>query len=235
MWYPMTVAPVALQPSKETNFTAYTLHVEKPEGMTVLSQGIPTEEGDYISFRNLQNLTGLSLCIGDYRKRSFTTDSLTVEFYTYPGNDFYMESLDRWMEKIAGDPNTEEYMNDLKSLCRETVESEMPNPYPFKLLKIAEVPPAFLNGFPFRENIQPEMVFFSERMSAERIAWQNDGIFRLLRMFSAVFAPIPFTVQRSVKIFSSRFVANPYRLISSSRTISTVCRIASAPGCGSLS
>ena len=29
------------------------------------------------------------------------------------------------------------------------------------------------------------LIFFSERISAERIAWQNDGIFRLLRMFSA--------------------------------------------------
>ena len=79
------------------------------------------------------------------------------------------------------------------------------------------------------------LIFFSERISAERIAWQNDGIFRLLRMFSAVFAPIPFTVQSSRKIFSSRCVAKPYRLMSSSRTMSTVCRTASFPGGGSLS
>ena len=167
LWYPTAVPPAVLQPSRETDFTHYTLHVENPGGQVVLSQGIPEEKQGGVTFRNLQPLTGLSLCTGNYEKRTVTVDSITVEFYTYPGNDFYMESLDRWMEKIAGDPNTEEYMNDLKSLCRETVESEMPNPYPFKLLKIAEVPPAFLNGFPFRENIQPEMVFFSERMTGD--------------------------------------------------------------------
>lgn len=169
MWYPMTVAPVALQPAKETNFTAYTLHVEKPEGMTVLSQGVPTEEGDYISFRNLQNLTGLSLCIGDYRKRSFTTDSLTVEFYTYPGNDFYLTLFDGWLEEIAGYPDGEEYLPRVLQQCKENIEAEQPNPYPFKLLKFIETPLSFLHDTPFGDNIQPELAFFGER-----IAWAHE-------------------------------------------------------------
>lgn len=169
MWYPTTVAPVALQPAKETNFTAYTLHVEKPEGMTVLSQGIPTEEGDYISFRNLQNLTGLSLCIGDYHKRSFTTDSLTVEFYTYPGNDFYLSLFDGWLEEIAGYPDGEEYLPRVFQQCKDNIEAEQPNPYPFKLLKFIETPIPFLHDTPFGDNIQPELAFFGER-----IAWESE-------------------------------------------------------------
>lgn len=53
--------------------------------MTVLSQGTPTREGENVTFNNLQNLTGLSLCMGMYEKRAVTVDSVTIEFYTYPG------------------------------------------------------------------------------------------------------------------------------------------------------
>lgn len=69
MWYPMTVPPVELQAAKEINFTDYTLHVKNPGEMTVLSQGTPTREGDNITFNNLQNLTGLSLCMGMYLRK----------------------------------------------------------------------------------------------------------------------------------------------------------------------
>ena len=96
MWYPMTVPPVELQASKEINFTDYTLHVKNPGEMTVLSQGTPTREGENVTFNNLQNLTGLSLCMGMYEKRAVTVDSVTIEFYTYPGNDFYLEYFDEW-------------------------------------------------------------------------------------------------------------------------------------------
>lgn len=91
MWYPMAVPPMELQSSKEVNFTDYTLRVENPGEMTVLSQGESTREGNDVIFDNVQNLTGLSLCMGKYEKRAITVDSLTVELYTYPGNDFYMK------------------------------------------------------------------------------------------------------------------------------------------------
>lgn len=87
----MAVPPMELQSSKEVNFTDYTLRVENPGEMTVLSQGESTREGNDVIFDNVQNLTGLSLCMGKYEKRAITVDSLTVELYTYPGNDFYMK------------------------------------------------------------------------------------------------------------------------------------------------
>ena len=167
LWYPVAIPPTVLETFREVDFTIYTLHVKNPDGLMVLSQGIPEKRQDGITFRNLQALTGLSLCFGNYERRSVMVDSITVEFYTYPGNDFYMQDFDKWMEKIAGDSNAEEYRNKLKNECRDAIESEMPNLYPFKLLKIVEVPPSFLNSFSFKENVQPEMVFFSERMTGE--------------------------------------------------------------------
>ena len=89
--------------------------MKNPDGLMVLSQGIPEKRQDRITFRNLQALTGLSLCFGNYERRSVMVDSITVEFYTYPGNDFYMQDFDKWMEKIAGDSNAEEYRNKLKT------------------------------------------------------------------------------------------------------------------------
>lgn len=164
MWYPVAVAPLKLQPSREINFTTYSLHVKKPDNMTVLSQGIAKEEGNYISFQNLQKLTGISLCIGEYRKRAITIDSLTIEYYTYPGNDFYLKPFDGWTKKIAGYPDGEEYLSKVFQQCRDIIENSQPNSYPFKLLKIIEVPVSFLHNTPFNDNIQPEIAFFQERL-----------------------------------------------------------------------
>lgn len=169
LWYPAAVAPVALQPSKETNFTDYTLHVKNPDGQVVLSQGVPEEGQNEVTFRNLQALTGLSLCMGDYVKRSVVADSITIEFYTYPGNDFYLKPFNGWMNEIAGNPNADKYWEELVNKCRNRIEESTPNPYPFRFLKIVEVPSAYLNqySYSFHNNIQPEMAFFRERMLEE--------------------------------------------------------------------
>ncbi|WP_059026135.1 hypothetical protein [Gabonibacter massiliensis] len=163
MWYPMAVAPVGLQASSETDFTDYTLHVKKPGDMTVLSQGKPTSEGDKVTFHNLQNLTGLSLCIGKYEKRAITVDSLTVEFYTYPGNDFYLKFLDEWEELEEDNPERERNLTRIFNRCKAIIEEGKPNPYPFHYFKLVEVPVSFLNSVPFSDNIQPEIAFFEER------------------------------------------------------------------------
>jgi len=164
LWYPAAVAPVALQPSKETNFTDYKLRVKNPDGQMVLSQGVPEEGQNEVTFRNLQALTGLSLCMGDYVKRSVVADSITLEFYTYPGNDFYLKPFDGWMDEIAGYPNAEEYWDEVVNKCRDRIEESIPNAYPFKFFKIVEVPSSFLYDYSFHNNLQPEMVFFGERM-----------------------------------------------------------------------
>lgn len=164
LWYPAAVAPVALHPLKETNFTNYTLRVKNPGEQVVLSQGIPEEGQAEVTYRNLQPLTGLSLCMGDYVKRSVVVDSITLEYYTYPGNDFYLNPLDGWMDEIAKKPDAEEYWKELVSDCRHRIEGSMPNPYPFKLLKIVEAPASFLYEYAFDNNVQPEMAFFVERM-----------------------------------------------------------------------
>lgn len=165
LWYPMAVAPLALLPSKETDFTNYTLCVKNPDGQMVVSQGIPEKRQGEMIFRNLQALTGLSLCMGDYVKRSVVVDSVTVEFYTYPGNDFYLKPFDGWIDEIKGYPDPEKYREELINQCRDCFEKGSPNPYPFKILKIVEAPSSFLNTYAsFHNDIQPEMVFFKERM-----------------------------------------------------------------------
>lgn len=160
IWYPMAVAPVELQASKEINFTHYTLRVENPGEQTVLSQGAPTREGNSITFHNAQNLTGLSLCMGEYQRRAITIDSVTVELYTYPGNDFYMKSLDDW--KVLKQP---ERLAKISKQCKDRIEESQLDPYPFNYLKVIETPSSFLRGSRFSDNAQPEIVFFEERFT----------------------------------------------------------------------
>ena len=166
MWYPMTVPPVELQAAKEINFTDYTLHVKNPGEMTVLSQGTPTREGDNITFNNLQNLTGLSLCMGMYEKRAVTVDSVTIEFYTYPGNDFYLKYFDEWDDLRKDNPDREKKLLEIVKRSKDVVEGGKPNPYPFKYLKLIEAPSSLslLVKRSFSNNVQPEIVFFSERL-----------------------------------------------------------------------
>ena len=165
IWYPTAVFPVGLQASKEINFTDYTLHVKQTGKMTVLSQGEPTPEGDDVTFNNVQNLTGLTLCIGKYEKRSITIDSTTVEFYTYPGNDFYMKPLDTWEGLKEGSPGREKKLAKIAKRCKDIIEEEQLTPYPFKYFKLIETPSSFLRGSRFSDNIQPEIALFEERFS----------------------------------------------------------------------
>ncbi|MCR9011441.1 hypothetical protein [Gabonibacter chumensis] len=173
MWYPMAVPPVWLQASKETDFTDYTLHVKNPGEMTVLSQGKPTREGDNVTFNNLQNLTGLTLCIGNYEKRAITVDSLTVELYTYPGNSFYMKYFDEWEALKKDNPDREKNLKEIFYECKKQIEYNTPIPYPFKYFKLIEVPSSsyfwtnktsFSDNNSFSDNIQPEMTLFWERL-----------------------------------------------------------------------
>lgn len=166
LWYPTAVPSIAWQASAEMNFTSYTLHVKNTDELTVLSQGIPTTEGEYVTFNNLQNLTGLTLCIGEYEKRTLTVDSLTVELYTYPGNDCYMKYFDEWDLLKENNPNREKDLKKMFYLCKDEIEQDKPNSYPFKYFKLIEVPSSsyFLRSTLFNDCMQPEIAFFHERL-----------------------------------------------------------------------
>lgn len=166
LWYPTAVPSIAWQASAEMNFTNYTLHVKKTGELTILSQGAPTTEGEYVTFNNLQNLTGLTLCIGEYEKRTLTVDSLTVELYTYPGNDCYMKYFDEWELLKEDNPNREKDLKKMFYLCKDEIEQDKPNPYPFKYFKLIEVPSSsyFLRSTLFNDCMQPEIAFFHERL-----------------------------------------------------------------------
>lgn len=165
LWYPSAVSPIKADATQETDYTDYTLHVRTIDSPTVLSQGIPTQEDNHTTtFRNPQNLPGLSLCIGNYVKRSAQVDSITVEYYTYPRNDFYLKPFDTWEEQIRKYPDRDDYLQDIITQCRMIVEGDQPVSYPFKHLKLIETPAAFLNFALTTDNIQPEIAFFPERI-----------------------------------------------------------------------
>lgn len=170
MWNPMAVPPVGLMASREMNFTRYRLRVKEAGNKVVLSQGKTSREGEYVTFENLQNLTGISLCIGQFEKRAVTVDSLTVELYTYPGNDFYMKTVDAYKPLRKGAPGREQRIERIFRSCKDIIEKSQDYPYPYKYLKLIEAPASFLhyNGHSlYRDNAQPEILFFNERWPQE--------------------------------------------------------------------
>jgi len=178
MWYPAAVPSLELQASRETNFTSYTLHVKKKGKLTVLSQGVPNLEGDFVTFNNLQNLTGLTLCIGEYEKKALTIDSLTVELYTYPGNNFYTKYFNEWDILKQANPDREKKLKEIFNQCKNQIENGKTNAYPFKYFKLIEVPSSsyFTSSTSSSDRFQPEIVHFRERLC--RLESENPGTYQ---------------------------------------------------------
>ena len=49
--------------------------------------------------------------------------------------------------------------------CKDVIEENQLDPYPFKYFKLIEAPSSFLRETPFSDNIQPEIAFFEERFA----------------------------------------------------------------------
>lgn len=65
------------------NFTRYTLSVVGETDRTVISQGVQTRHGDTLRFTNEERLTGITLCAGDYEKKSVMVDSVLYSLYLF--------------------------------------------------------------------------------------------------------------------------------------------------------
>jgi len=165
LWYPTSVPPVnpASPYSRETNFTRYTLTVKGAGDKIVLSQGQKeTKEGKVI-FRNALPQSGISLVAGKYERRHLQVDSIDFELYLYLGHGqllktFERETLEKWLRKKL---HRAVYYKDF-------FESAYGKRFPFRHLAFVETPCSFTSYYCHHrygsELVQPEMVFFPERM-----------------------------------------------------------------------
>lgn len=158
-WYPSAVAPenIKVPLARKQDYTRYSLRVGKKEGRMIISQGRRQDTGEQVLFENWENLSGISLCIGDFGLWSLKTDSLNLELYVSAERNSFMEKLDIPKEKQL--KVLEEELDFWKRLCSRN--------YLFRDFKVVECP------FPFavhqrkwnlsNNSIQSAMVFWPER------------------------------------------------------------------------
>lgn len=160
LWYPVSIPPENLTSPYTTTkaFTRFTLKVIAQGDKTVISQGIPEHKQDTIQFSNKHNLTGLSLCIGNYEKKSIEVDSVLLELYTFKGHT----PLEKRLAHL-----TPEGLKASLRAYKESMENQVRRRYPFSKFMLVETPVSFTtfarkstNGSEF---IQPEIVLFPEK------------------------------------------------------------------------
>ncbi|NMC41466.1 MAG: M1 family metallopeptidase, partial [Bacteroidales bacterium] len=160
-WYP--VAGLNYYPSNpariKIDFTTFSLKAKSGSGLNIVSQGLPSESGDYTCFSAGFPLTGLSVAMGKYVADTISVDSIKFISWHYPGNDYYRKHFEELKDTL---PNLiSGFMKDL--------ESGFGTSYPFSSLSLVEVP---VNFFSFsrkntqtRAEVQPSMVLLPERLS----------------------------------------------------------------------
>ncbi|KIO44192.1 MULTISPECIES: hypothetical protein [Sanguibacteroides] len=159
IWYPVSVPPV--NPSDvyavEKNFTKYGLKVVGETDRTVLSQGDRIESNDTLIFRNEHRLSGISLCIGDYKCYQMQVDSVFYELFVVEGHDDFMEHFNRIKDSMTG----------IIREFRDKIEKKNNRKYPYERFMVVETPVAFAAYFQSERGgggkVQPEMIFLPER------------------------------------------------------------------------
>lgn len=151
LWYPVVIPPVNLESNYATgkDFSTYMLQVIHPKDRTVISQGECLEREDTTYFRPTERLTGISLCIGSYKKEVVKMKSFSIEAY-------YIDNAHWKMFPFK------EMQNTFPVICETTLKD-----YPFRELRVVEIPATFTsyarNWKGGSDWIQPALVFIPER------------------------------------------------------------------------
>jgi hypothetical protein len=165
-WYP--VAGLNYYPSNpariKIDFTNYTLKVKERKGLIAVSQGTKRSSGGYSTFTPEDPLTGLTLAIGNYKSDTLTVDSVDYITFYFPGNDYYKSAM-----SLLGDT-----LPDLVSGMMRELETSFSTEYPFKTLRLVDVPVQF-HSYPrsntqTRAEVQPSMILLPEKMATLRYA-----------------------------------------------------------------
>lgn len=159
LWYPTAIPSVNPQSpyAIKKQFSDYKLTVEGGGDRTVLSQGDMTQKEGQTLFANRTPLTGISLTLADYEKKSVNVDSVDYELYYFKGHDFFSKHF-------------AEVGDTLPVLIREArndMEIAKGRNYPYRKFVLAEVPLHFTtyirNWKGYTEAVMPQIVFLPER------------------------------------------------------------------------
>lgn len=135
IWYPVSLPPV--NPADPFNlrldFTEYTLKTVPPEHKTVISQGRQCMKGDTLVFRDEHPLSGITLCIGDYEKKSIVADSTEFDLYLFRGHDVFTAEFSHITDTLP----------QLIAALKQEIEAQKYRKYPFDRFMMVETPAPF--------------------------------------------------------------------------------------------
>lgn len=160
LWYPVTVPPVnpKMICNVPVNFARYQLKVLNKDKKSIISQGNKYLIGDTVLFKNNYNLSGISLCIGDYETKSIRVDSTEYVLNIFKKHARIFDNF-----KVESDS----LLIDAIDAIRYNVEDKFNKRYPYSRFILTEVPITYTsyyrNGHYGSEYVQPELLFIPEK------------------------------------------------------------------------
>ena len=157
LWYPVRIPPVdpLLPNQSERDFTSFRLSVICDTTLTVISQGVRIRNKDTVCFTNMQALSGLTLCMGEYRQRSLDDGRIRYNLYYFSENGALYKQFNGSKDGVRA--GLEESMGYF--------EYNQGIDYPFDELSMIELPVScclqIRNGGTI---LQPEFVFQMENL-----------------------------------------------------------------------
>jgi len=199
LWYPVAVSPVNPVSPVLTgrDYTLYRLRVVRPRQRVILSQGDGVRRGDTVEFCPPRPLEGLTLCGGDYEKKSVKLAGLQVEWFHFPGNDFIKLLSQGVQQEAILKPLTYK----ISSLASHSNEY---NPFGFKIedillrqdwhsgeansLRIVETPLSFVSHYRSWKGeggyVQPGIILTGERGMGMSIYYSSAKLRPLLKIMN---------------------------------------------------
>jgi len=158
-WYPVPGAGFGKKNSQwmSRQFCNYKLDVTTKPGLTAISQGTVSQEGDHFVFSSSHPQSQISLVIGDYEQKQARIEGLDFNIFVRKGHDYFSSFFEEIKDTIPG----------IISESLQDFERNVDLYYPFERFSLVEVPIQFysynrvLSGA--SEQIQPEMILFAEK------------------------------------------------------------------------
>ena len=175
LWYPTAQPPVDVDMPYFTteDFTRFALDVVGTGGRTAISQGWQSANGDTTRFRNAKDLSGISLCVGDYVRHAIKTDTLDMRGIHPNMPDFQLEdTILCEVYVLKGHEHLLEKLRDARPYILKLNLRFMGDPrayanYIFDKLAVVETPIHYVSYYrawkTSTDYVQPEIVLRPER------------------------------------------------------------------------
>lgn len=161
-WYPVSGIPSgAASPAMAApSYSAYTLTVTAPHGLTVISQGKSQiqsrDDKTQYTFKPEVLLPKISLTIGSFQHRQVEVDGIVYSLYVRPGHDYFTPLLGEIGDELP----------ELIKQLKDEYEVVLGLSYPYGRLSLVEVPIPIYSYQRLwtvaHETVQPQLVFLPE-------------------------------------------------------------------------